>query len=50
MRDAILAKLQQVEAMLATATCDGELLSDEIAEHVYATLSTLTQTVEYYID
>ena len=51
MRDAILAKLAEVEAMLLDATLDGEQLAEmDCFAEVETALSTLTQTVEYYVD
>ena len=50
MQQQILAKLAEVEALLALATCDGQLLEGCVAEDVNTTLATLTQQVEYYVD
>jgi hypothetical protein len=51
MKDAILAKLAEVEAMLLTATCDGEKLVElECVKEVENAFSTLAQTVDYYVD
>lgn len=50
MQQQILAKLAEVDVLLATATCDGELLNEQVAEDVYSALSTLTQQIQYYID
>ena len=51
MRDEILAKLAEVETMLLEATLDGEQFAEmDCFKDVEATLSTLTQQVEYYID
>ena len=46
MRDAILAKLAEVEAMLEKATCDGEPGIPEAGE----LLNTLVEAVDYYAD
>lgn len=51
MRDAILAKLAEVETMLLEATLDGEQLAEmDCFEEVNTALSTLVQTVDYYVD
>ena len=51
MRDAILAKLAEVEDMLQSATLDGDKLSEmECFEEVTGALYSLTEQVEYYID
>ena len=51
MRDAILAKLAEVEAMLLDATCDGEQLAAlDCFSEVDTALSTLVQAVDYYVD
>jgi hypothetical protein len=51
MRDEILAKLLEIETLLEEATCDGEQLAEmNCFKDVIGALSTLTQTVEYYID
>ena len=51
MRDAILAKLAEVEEMLAEATLDGEQLAElDCFEEVTTALNTLVQTVDYYVD
>lgn len=51
MRDEILEKLAEIEAMLEKATCDGEQLSElECFEDVTSAVSNLTEQVEYYID
>ena len=46
MRDAILAKLAEVEAMLEKATCDGEADVPEVGD----VLNTLVEAVDYYVD
>ena len=51
MKDAILVKLAEVEAMLLTATCDGVQLTElESFNEVENAMSTLLQTVDYYVD
>jgi hypothetical protein len=51
MRDAILAKLAEVEAMLLEATLDGEQLAEmQCFEEVNGALNTLVQTIDYYVD
>ena len=51
MRDAILAKLAEVEAMLLEATLDGEQLAEmAVFEEVTSALNTLAETVDYYVD
>jgi hypothetical protein len=51
MRDAILAKLAEVEAMLLEATLDGEQLAEmECFSEVDGALNTLVQAVDYYVD
>jgi hypothetical protein len=51
MRDEILAKLAEIEDMLAEATCDGEQLA-ELACFADVTdkVGALAQAVEYYVD
>ena len=46
MKQAILDKLAEVEAMLEKATCDGEADVPEVGE----LLNTLTEAVDYYVD
>ena len=46
MRDAILAKLAEVEELLAEATCAGDTSVPEVGEM----LDTLVQAVDYYVD
>jgi hypothetical protein len=46
MKDAILAKLAEVEAMLEKATCDGEPGIPEAGD----ALNTLIEAVDYYVD
>ena len=51
MKDAILAKLAEVEAMLLEATLDGEQLAElSCFADVEGPLSTLVQAVDYYVD
>ena len=51
MRDEILAKLAEVEAMLLEATLDGEQLAEmDCFSDIEGALSTLTQAVDYYVD
>ena len=51
MRDAILAKLADVEEMLLEATLDGEQLAQlSCFADLADALSTLTQAVDYYVD
>ncbi len=51
MRDAILAKLAEVEDMLLEATLDGEQLAEmAVFEEVTGALNTLTEAVDYYVD
>jgi len=51
MRDAILAKLAEVEAMLLEATLDGEQLAElSCFAEVEGPLSTLVQAIDYYVD
>ena len=51
MRDAILAKLAEVEDMLLEATLDGEQLAEmQCFEEVNTALNTLEQTIDYYVD
>ena len=51
MRDAILAKLAEVEEMLLEATLDGEQLAElSCFADLTDPLSTLVQAVDYYVD
>ena len=51
MRDAILAKLAEVETMLAEATLDGEQLAElDCFSEVTDALNALTGAVDYYVD
>jgi hypothetical protein len=46
MKDAILAKLAEVEAMLDKATCDGDADIPDVGDM----LNTLIEAVDYYVD
>ena len=51
MRDAILAKLAEVDDMLMEATLDGEQLAElECFAELESALNTLTAAVDYYVD
>jgi hypothetical protein len=51
MRDEILAKLAEVEAMLQEASCDGRQLAElDCFKDVENAMSTLVQTIDYYVD
>jgi hypothetical protein len=51
MKDAILAKLAEVEEMLLEASCDGEQLAELACfEDVSDKLNQLAATVDYYVD
>lgn len=51
MRDEILAKLAEVEDMLAEATLDGEQLAEmDCYEELTSALHKLTEAVDYYVD
>ena len=51
MKEEILEKLAEIEAMLLEASCDGEQLAElDCFAEVEGALSTLTQAVDYYID
>ena len=56
MRDAILAKLAEVEAMLLDSSCDGESFGENLqdfdswAGEVDLAVRTLAEKIEYYID
>jgi len=48
---AIFEKLAEVEALLLEAECDGEQLAELACfAEVDGALSTLVQTVDYYVD
>jgi hypothetical protein len=56
MKDAILAKLAEIEAMLLDASCDGESFGENLqdfdswAGEVDLAVRTLAEKIEYYID
>jgi len=51
MRDAILAKLAEVDDMLQAATLDGESLTEmECFAELEGALHRLTEAVDYYVD
>ena len=51
MRDEILAKLAEVEELLAKATLDGDPLAEMTCfEEVTGALGALTEAVDYYVD
>lgn len=51
MRDAILAKLAEVEEMLLEATLDGEKLAEmDCYNELEGALNGLTEAVDYYVD
>ena len=51
MRDEILVKLAEVEAMLLEASCDGrQLVELDCFKDVENAMSTLVQTIDYYVD
>ena len=51
MKQAILDKLAEVEAMLLEATCDGEQLAElECFGDMESPLNMLVQAVDYYVD
>ncbi len=52
MRDAILEKLAEVEAMLATVTCDGEPLEEggTVEWELKTAMDALVERIDYYID
>jgi len=51
MKDAILAKLAEVEAMLLEASCDGEQLAELACfADVNDKLTALADAVDYYVD
>ena len=50
-KKAIFEKLAEVEALLLEASCEGEQLAEmDCFEEVNTALSTLVQTVDYYVD
>jgi hypothetical protein len=51
MKDAILAKLAEVETMLLDATLDGEQLAEtDCFAEIDSTLQELFEKVAYYVD
>jgi hypothetical protein len=51
MRDAILAKLAEVDDMLQAATLDGESLTEmDCFAELEGALHKLTEAVDYYVD
>ncbi len=51
MRDAILAKLAEIDDMLMEATLDGEQLAEmDCFKELESALHTLTEAVDYYVD
>jgi len=51
MKDHILATLAEVSRMLEEATCDGVQLAElECFSELTEAISTLEQTVDYYVD
>ena len=52
MRDAILAKLSEVETMIDEATCSGDQLAEcgQVYRDIMDKLSALTQAVDCYVD
>ena len=52
MRDEILAKLAEVEEMLAAVTCDGQAVEEGDTVHWELTgaLNALVERVDYYVD
>ena len=51
MRDAILAKLAEIDDLLQAATLDGEKLVDlDCFDELEGALHKLTEAVDYYVD
>jgi len=52
MRQAILAKLAEVETMLDESSCSGDQLAEcgQVYKDIMDKLSALTQAVDYYVD
>ena len=52
MREAILAKLVEVETMLDESTCSGDQLAEcsQVHRDIMDKLSALSQSVYYYVD
>jgi hypothetical protein len=50
-KKAIFAKIAEIEDLLLEAECDGEqFVSLDCYSEVDSTISTLLQTVDYYVD
>ena len=51
MKQEILAKLAEIEAMLLEAQCEGEQLAElECFEEVDTAVAHLQQVIDYYVD
>jgi len=52
MREAILAKLSEVETMLDESSCSGDQLAEcsQVYRDIMEKLSALSQAVHYYVD
>jgi hypothetical protein len=55
MRDTILAKLREIEELLAGATCDGIAIEagatcDNVHSELTSALRDLEEKVDYYVD
>jgi hypothetical protein len=52
MREAILAKLAEVETMLDESSCSGDQLAEcgQVYRDIMNRLSALSQAVHYYVD
>jgi len=52
MREAILAKLVEVETMLDESSCSGDRLAEcgQVYRDIMDRLSALSQAVHYYVD
>lgn len=56
MKQAILDKLAEVEAMLQTATCDGVVFADDLEDvdgwtgELDLAMRTLAEHIDYYLD
>jgi hypothetical protein len=50
-KKAIFAKIAEIEDLLLEASCDGAQLAElDCYSEVDSTISTLLQTVDYYVD
>ena len=50
-KEQIQSKLYEIEQLLLGAVCDGEQLAElECFSEVEAAVSTLAQTIDYYVD